>query len=502
MKRYSFSLALAFLTLLLSRVGPACAWPSVYPTGTTLYEPDKAFNAYLLFSTMGRLDEGKPGAGETPPLSLINMSGQVVHQWHLDFRPLHARLLPNGNIVVLGRSSNEDPSKPGLFLKDRMGGFCDWLVELTWEGKQVVKHVDLNMHHDFARLPNGNYLYLAWEVVPPALKAKVRGGIKGSGHNLTQARQIMFNDYLVEVTPQGQKVWEWHANQHLDPDIDIIGPHYKREEWLHLNSVAALKNGNILVTSRSTDAIMVIDKKTGRIIFRWGNTAYLDKTTGRIEYRINPDKQPSPLPFIQTGRNFDSLGGPHDAQQIPSGYPGAGNFTCYDNGMYVDFSRVIEIDPLTGKVVWSSPQPGSGSSLGRKHFANFMGGAQRLPNGNTLVCEGINGRFFQLTRNNEKVWEYINPDTRSFRFNGSVFKVHAYAPDYCPQFKNLPSAQGPAVTPIDVSQFQVNAAGQPLSPNNRSLNNALIAALSTLLLLSVALNLFLCWRRRKENLQG
>ena len=35
--------------------------------------------------------------------------------------------------------------------------------------------------------------------------------------------------------------------------------------------------------------------------------------------------------------------------------------------------------------------------------------AQRLPNGNTLVCESSYGRFFEVTQEGEIVWEYVNP---------------------------------------------------------------------------------------------
>jgi hypothetical protein len=37
-------------------------------------------------------------------------------------------------------------------------------------------------------------------------------------------------------------------------------------------------------------------------------------------------------------------------------------------------------------------------------FAN----AQRLPNGNTLINEASFGRFFEVTRDGEIVWEYVN----------------------------------------------------------------------------------------------
>ena len=73
--------------------------------------------------------------------------------------------LPNGNLVALGFDPLKKPGRPGL-APFWMGGTAGILVEVTWDGKQVFRQVDLNMHHDAVKLPNGNYLYLAWEKVP------------------------------------------------------------------------------------------------------------------------------------------------------------------------------------------------------------------------------------------------------------------------------------------------------------------------------------------------
>lgn len=388
---------------LLSAIASAHAWPTVYPTGTTVHDADKAFASFTLFSPLG---------GEDSVLYLVNMRGETVHRWSVPFAVLYGRLLPNGNVVVIGRNDTQVPGRPGVGPYE-IGGVAGWLVELTWEGKRVWKHVDLAMHHDFVKLANGHVIYLAWEKVPVKLQKKVRGGIKGSEF----ANHVMFGESIVEIDAGGRRVWEWHANLHLDPDIDIIGPMYKRQEWLHANSLTVLKDGNIALTARDTDSLLVIEKKTGKILWRWGNTAYLDRTTGRIEYREGPG----------------TLGGPHNVRQIADGYPGAGHLTCYDNGTYADASRAVEIDSGARKQVWQSAQPG----IGRKHFSNFIGGAQRLPNGNTLICDGGNGRIFQVTSQNQVVWEYINPYIATPAYQGAMFRAEAYAPDYCRQLPDL-----------------------------------------------------------------
>jgi hypothetical protein len=432
---------LAALAMVACAAESAYCWPAVFPTGTTLYEPQKAYNGYTLFTPMGH----------SLAVHLINMNGQVVHEWTTPFLVMAARLLPNGNLVVVGFDPQKKPGRPGL-APFWMGGTAGFLVEMTWEGKEAFRHNDRNMHHDALRLPNGNYLYLAWEKVPPALREKVRGGIKDSEHRdvpegehpktvaaFQRFEKAMFNDVLVEITPQHKVVWVWQANHHLDPDIDIIGLTHAREEWCHTNTINVLSNGDVLLTSRALDCMLVVSRKTGDVIFRWGGMTHLDKETGQLELTTT----------------VDTLSGPHGAQEIPRGVPGAGHITCYDNGLVsrgpLLSSRGVEVDPETGTLVWQSgalvenriPVP-----FGRKHFSDFLGSAQKLPNGNMLLCEGVNGRFFQITEDHEEVWEYVNPFIPDERFNGSVFKIQCYAPDYCPQFNDIPPAKGPAVVPV------------------------------------------------------
>jgi hypothetical protein len=437
------------LALVLSAaVVPAVfGWPARFPTGTTLYDPEKAYDGYTLFAPMGE---------DNYKLYLINMGGQVVHEWKLPFKVIYGRLLRNGNLVVIAHDPKIEEGRPGI-LPFRMGGVAGMLFELTWEGTVVFRHEDLNMHHDAVKLANGNYLYLAWERVPKQLQAKVRGGIKHtefpnllrSQPNLTMEEfehldRVMFNDVLIEVDPQHEIVWQWHANEHLDPDVDIIGMVYPREEWCHANTINVLKNGNVLITSRTLDAMMVIDKQTGEVTFRWGNSQRLDKETGEIELVRMPTFPALPGPAT-------ILSGPHGAEEVPAGLPGEGHFTCYDNGCFspgpLRDSRGIEIDPQTGKIVWQSTRLENGMSalLGRKHFSEILGSAQRLPNGNMLLCAGINGRLFQVAQDQTEVWEYVSPFSDDVRFNGAVIKAYCYPTDYCPQFARLLPVKGPAV---------------------------------------------------------
>ena len=76
----------------------------------------------------------------------------------------------------------------------------------------------------------------------------------------------------------------------------------------------------------------------------------------------------------------------------------------FDNGFYRRYSRVLEIDPPTGRIVWSyEGKPRS------EFFTEFRGSNQRLANGNTLICEAGRGHVFEVTRDGQIVWEFWNP---------------------------------------------------------------------------------------------
>ena len=135
---------------------------------------------------------------------------------------------------------------------------------------------------------------------------------------------------------------------------------------------------------------------------------------GSIVWQMGPDYSSSP-----ELRAIRQIIGQHNAHFIPKGLPGAGNFMVFDNGGASGYgrptslalngagifarptSRVLEIDPVTLKLVWSYTAPA--------FFATNISGAQRLPNGNTMVTEGPDGRVFEVTREGTIVWEYVFP---------------------------------------------------------------------------------------------
>ena len=100
----------------------------------------------------------------------------------------------------------------------------------------------------------------------------------------------------------------------------------------------------------------------------------------------------------------------------------------FDNGSHskgADRSRVIEVDPESGKVKWEYTETPS-----MAFFSFHISSAERLANGNTLICEGAFGRIFEVTEKGDVVWEYVNPfqtpDLRTGAPTNMVFRAHKY----------------------------------------------------------------------------
>ena len=106
-------------------------------------------------------------------------------------------------------------------------------------------------------------------------------------------------------------------------------------------------------------------------------------------------------------------------------------------------ARVLEIDPVMKQVVWEFKQPrlsedldGDGKILGNEKlfFSNLMSGMQRLPNGNTLICESDPGRIFEVTKSGKVVWEYAPTWARAEgMFGGAVYRAYRIPYEWVPE---------------------------------------------------------------------
>jgi len=430
------------------------------PSQLIQYKASRAYEGYTLFSPMY--------ADKT---YLIDMLGNVVHVWeHKDDPPgMHYILLENGNI--LGNTRQKRPTMPkqgapkpkqkpkpdpnpnkGL----NFGGGAKGLKEIDWDGNIVWEYIpgpdEGSLHHDFVRLPNGNTLTNAWEYI-----SKEEAIAEGRNPKQTTDKGLA-PDAIYEIDPAGKVVWKWKAwdhrgmnsKKHLDVNyITNVLPQYKRgnPDWLHFNDVDYdPETDQILVDSREFGELYIIDHKTGEIIYRWGN----------------PSAYGAGDPPTFTTNGDQILFGPHDAHWIKKGLPGEGNILIFNNGWArspVTYSSIIEMNPETGEIVWEYKSK-SENSFSSHHIS----GAQRLPNGNTMVCSGSHGHFFEVTKEGEVVWEYINPmtsggakswlDDLGFQASNGVFRAHRYGPDY-------PGLKGKDLTPKGQIAEDIKDAWKP-----------------------------------------
>jgi len=98
------SLAFAYL---------AFAYPTIFPTGTTIYKPNECYNSYILISdhaSLGNHPSAKIRAKSKIPddIRLIDMNGNVVHTWKVipNFNK-RCRLLPNGHLLYVAPKKND-----------------------------------------------------------------------------------------------------------------------------------------------------------------------------------------------------------------------------------------------------------------------------------------------------------------------------------------------------------------------------------------------------------
>lgn len=311
---------------------------------------------------------------------IVDMQGNVVHEWDLPGCPGgYARLLPNGNLFVSTETETGPEFKGGA-----QGGL---MQELDWDGNVVNEYVDHFQHHDCWRLPNGHTLYAAWERMPEEHARRVRGGQPGSA-----PENGMYSDVVREADAAGNLVFEWHAWQ-MDIEKYEINPLMSRRVWAWCNTTFPLENGDILISLRTINTCAIIDRGTGE--FSWEHADF-------------------------------SWGGQHDPQMLDNG-----NILLFANGDCTyephPFSRIIELDPESGEEKWVYKDAPS-----RNFHSHHISGQQPLWTGNILICEGLWGRIFEVTRDGDLVWEYISPhlgDTFTGETVNWVFRAFRYAED-------------------------------------------------------------------------
>lgn len=293
---------------------------------------------------------------EVEKILLTDLEGREIRSWRM-MRPghcEHAELLDDGGVVVVCVNTS--------------------LTRLDRDSK-VVWAVKMPAHHDVAPVPDGSFL------------------VPSRGEERTyQGRRVEFGD-IVRVDASGDTSLFWSVFEHLDAlrklhdgsELDQppgrLGPVDPNTiyDYYHLNTVEVLpqtplgerdarfRAGNILICLRNANLILILDQDDLSVVWSWG--------PGELDLPHMPT-------MLEDGR-----------------------ILLFDNGTFRGYSRLVELDPASGDIVWSWQ-----ADPPERFFSKYRGGAQRLPNGNTLVCESEKGHVFELAPDGKIVWEFWNPE--------------------------------------------------------------------------------------------
>lgn len=428
--------------------------------GLRINKRAKVQPGYTLIAAAG----GFRPTGKKGNVILVDNGGAVVQEWTHANGISGAKLLPNGDLVcTTWVDGNAKLSQ------------MDWNGRVVKVFDSVPSHV----HHDMQRegldvgywspyarpkLREGRSLMITTDL--PSLAASRAAGM---GDNPVEL------DTFYEVDWRGRILWSWRTFDHLaDFGLgesawnairlglnDGIRGGANAEDITHANAITWIGDNahwsrrrdwrfhpnNVMVDYRSLNLIQIIARQDGGG-FR----------NGQIVWQMGPDYGPS-SPDGKVGQII----GQHQAHIIPRGLPGEGNLLVFDNhsgagyGSLLDgliseggrlevprftvdrqpnpvvvdtpkgyrlghypnrfgnYSRVLEIDPITRDIVWqylapvSQDRDGDGKYLGNepRFFTSIMGSAQRLANGNTLIGEANTSRVFEVTPDWEVVWEFV-----------------------------------------------------------------------------------------------
>jgi hypothetical protein len=325
--------------------------------------------------------------------SLMNLDGEIIHTWEfpdsLEGIWDHVVMLGNGDLLVIIKFSE--------------------VLRLDWDSSLLWRY-PLEAHHDIAPASDGSLYVLS--------------------RHLERHRKIDVQfPILVYLSKDGRLIERWRGIDHLEElqnwldssffldtllteleesggTQEYLENHQNRFDYFHTNTITILpptplgdsdprfQAGNIMLCLRNVNQVVILDAQSKRVVWSWG-ARHLER--------------------------------PHHPTLLDNGH-----ILIFDNGTLRRYSRVIEIEPVSGKIVWQYT-----ADPPQEFFTEQKGSSQRLPNGNTLICQGDYGRVFEVTPEGEIVWEWKNPtvvwdhtdplNPRSFR--AALYRMMRLEPD-------------------------------------------------------------------------
>jgi hypothetical protein len=303
---------------------------------------------------------------------LIDEAGNVQRTWSDPGADQwsNAELLPNGDLITTGSDLS---NATGIEDESR------YAMRLAFDGTVIWKRY-LPAHHDITLSPRDELVALAFK----RRRVDAYPGVDLRDDcimRLSHAGEVLESVCIYDSVRARDDLYPLRKkranNRTGTPLVDLF--HLNSVEWMHQEHLYARHPlygpTCVIVCSRHQNRVAVFEMRTGDLVWAWG---------------------------------ADELDGPHDASVLEDGH-----ILVFDNGLARGWSRVVELDPLTDEIVWSfsyaeDRQPGSRND--KRFYSGSKGSAQRLANGNTLICSADRGEIFEVTRDGEVVWRYFGTD--------------------------------------------------------------------------------------------
>jgi hypothetical protein len=300
-------------------------------------------------------------SGHAAEAVLMDRDGRVLHRWRYPLRRLWPDLAADPDTAKLEywRRVRLFPNGDLLAIYEGFG-----IVRLDARSNVLWAHRG-GIHHDLDVLPNGDVWVLDREgKLIPRINSKngvledfvtlldPHGRVLRRVSILESFERSRWASLLARIPRDGGDVFHTNTLEVLDGRFADRNPAFRR--------------GNLLISVLKLDTLAVLDPDRGEIV--WARTG-----SWRRQHQAT---------FLADGRMllFDNTGPGHDR------------------------SRVIELDPLSGDIVWQF-----GGTPEVDFFSKTLGSCQRLANGNTLITESENGRALEVARDGRIVWELNNP---------------------------------------------------------------------------------------------
>ncbi len=316
-------------------------------SGVTIHDEGAAYASYNVYTS-----------AHAPTAQLMTMDGNIVHEWAYSFHMLWPDTDPGEDNVYYWRRVHLFENGDILAIIEPHGIFkVDKDSKLLWENQ-------CNAHHDLYVAPNGHIFVLGREksmLNPDSLDPRP-----------------MLEDYVLELDANGNEIRRVSIVNALQRTEYRSLLRDIPEHWdiLHTNALKRVPDG---VYER------VPAFQPGRFVVSLreiGTVAVLDLDLGTIVWAIK-------------GQWYQQ----HEPVLLDSG-----NLLLFDNKGNNGRSKAVEVDPVTQEIVWSY-----GMREDQPLKSDLCGLVQRLPNGNTLITEGVPGRVLEVAPDGRIVWEYVNP---------------------------------------------------------------------------------------------